>query len=252
MGGHSHWATTKHHKQAQDAKRGKIFTKLIREITTAARIGGGDASGNPRLRLAISKARESNMPQDNVKRAVQKGTGELPGTTYEDGIYEGYGPGGVALLIEVQTDNKGRTVAEIKNLLTKHGGSMGEAGCVAWMFAKQGLITVARNAVEEDRLMSLVLEAGAEDMRVDEGLFEVIIPPKDFEQVKKALETEKIPLSLAEITMVPKSYVKLEGRQADQMLRLVEALEEHDDVQRVSANFDIPDEVMEKVAAAKG
>ena len=252
MGGHSHWATTKHHKQAQDAKRGQIFTKLIREITVAARIGGGDPNGNPRLRLAVSKARESNMPHDNVKRAIQKGTGELPGTTYEETIYEGYGPGGVALLIEVLTDNKTRTVAEIRNILTKHNGNMGEAGCVSWMFTKQGLITVERKAVEEDRLMALVLEAGAEDMRVDEGLFEVTSPPKDFEQVKKALEAQKIPASLAEITMVPKSYVKLEGREAGQMLRLLELLEEHDDVQRVSANFDIPDEVMEKVAAGKG
>ena len=252
MGGHSHWATTKHHKQAQDAKRGQIFTKLIREITVAARIGGGDPNGNPRLRLAISKARESNMPHDNVKRAIQKGTGELPGTTYEETIYEGYGPGGVALLIEVLTDNKTRTVAEIRNILTKHNGNMGEAGCVSWMFTKQGLITVDRKAVEEEHLMTLVLEAGAEDMRVDEGLFEVIISPKDFEQVKKALEAQKITASLAEITMVPKSYVKLDGREAGQMLRLLELLEGHDDVQRVSANFDIPNEVMEQVAAGKG
>ncbi len=248
MGGHSHWATTKHHKQAQDAKRGKIFSKLIREITIAARIGGGDAAGNPRLRLAIAKARESNMPQDNVKRAIQKGTGELPGSTYEEAIYEGYGPGGVALLIEVQTDNKSRTVAEIRNLLTKHGGNMGEAGCVSWMFTKQGMLTVEKDKVEEERLMHVVLEAGAEDMRVDEKVFEVITAPKDFEQVKKTLEEQKIPATLAEIAMVPKNYVKVEGREAEQMLRLMEALEEHDDVQRTSANFDIPDEVMEKVA----
>lgn len=249
MGGHSHWATTKHHKQAQDAKRGKAFTKLIREITIAARIGGGDPTGNPRLRLAIAKGRESNMPQDNIKRAIQKGTGELPGTTYEEAIYEGYGPGGVAILIEVQTDNKMRTVSEVRNLLSNLGGNMGAAGCVSWMFTKQGILTVEKDKVEEDRLMQLVLEAGAEDMRVDEKVFEVITAPKNFEQVKKMLEEQKIPTTLAEIAMVPKNYVKVEGREAEKLLRLMEALEEHDDVQRTSANFDIPDEVMEKIAA---
>jgi YebC/PmpR family DNA-binding regulatory protein len=232
---------------AQDAKRGRIFTKIIREITTAARIGGGDAEGNPRLRTAIAKAKEVNMPLDNIKKAIQRGTGELPGVTYEEGIYEGYGPGGVAILIEIMSDNRNRTVSEIRHLLTKYGGNMGEAGCVSWMFSKKGYIVVEKAHADEEKLMGLVLEAGAEDLRTDEKNFEVITSPEDFEKAKKALENNKIAFALAEVTMVPQSYVSLEGKDAEQMLKLMEALEDHEDVQKVHANFDIPDEVIQKV-----
>ena len=225
MGGHSHWATTKRHKMAQDAKRGRIFTKIIREITTAARISGGDPEGNPRLRTAIAKAKEVNMPLDNIKKAIQRGTGELPGVTYEEGIYEGYGPGGVAILIEIISDNRNRTVSEIRHVLSKYGGNMGEAGCVSWMFSKKGYIVVEKAHTDEEKLMGLVLEAGAEDLRTDEKNFEVITSPKDFEKVKKALEDNKVPFALAEVTMVPQSYVSLEGKDAEQMLKLMEALE---------------------------
>jgi len=247
MGGHSHWATTKRHKMAQDAKRGRIFTKIIREITTAARIGGGDAEGNPRLRTAVAKAKEVNMPLDNIKKAIQKGTGELPGVAYEEGIYEGYGPGGVAIMIEIMSDNRNRTVSEIRYILSKHGGNMGEAGCVSWAFNKKGYIVVEKTHADEEKLMGLVLEAGAEDLRTDEKNFEVITSPDDFERVKKVLENNKIPFALAEVSMVPQNYVKLDGKDAEQMLKLMEALEDHDDVQKVHANFDIPDEVIQRV-----
>jgi YebC/PmpR family DNA-binding regulatory protein len=249
MGGHSHWATTKRHKAAQDAKRGKIFTRIIRELTIAAR-QGGDPDGNPRLRLAIMKAKEANMPGDTMKKAIQRGTGELPGVTYEEISLEGYGPGGTALLLEVTTDNRNRTVAEIRNLLTKHNATMAEAGAVAWQFQKKGLLVVEHGKVEEDRLLSLALDAGAEDVKVDEKTFEVITAPQDFEQVKKALADAHIETSLAEVTYVPQSYVKLQEKNAEQMLKLMEVLDDHDDVQKVHANFDIPDEIMEKVAAA--
>lgn len=248
MGGHSHWATTKRHKMAQDAKRGRIFTKIIREITTAAKIGGGDPDGNPRLRTAIAKAKEVNMPIDNIKKAVQRGTGELPGVTYEEGIYEGYGPGGVAIMIEIMSDNRNRTVSEIRHLLTKYGGSMGEAGCVSWVFNKKGYLVVERACTDEEKLLGLVLEAGAEDLRTDEKNFEVITAPHDFEKVKRGLEDNKIPFALAEVTLVPQNYVSLAGKDAEQMLKLMETLEDHDDVQKVHANFDIPDEVIERVA----
>jgi YebC/PmpR family DNA-binding regulatory protein len=249
MGGHSHWATTKRHKMAVDAKRGKTFTKIIREITVAARMGGGDPNGNPRLRLAIAKAKEQNMPQDNIKRAIQKGTGELPGQMFEELTYEGYGPGGVAILIECMTDNRNRTLPEIRHLLTKGGGSMGAAGCVGWIFEKKGYAVVDRSKADEEALMSIVVEAGAEDLRSDGDRYEVISPPAAFESVKQALEKQKIPTVLAEVTMVPKNSVKLEGKEAEQMVRLLEALEDHDDVQKVHANFDISAEVMEQVAA---
>lgn len=248
MGGHSHWATTKRHKMAQDAKRGRIFTKIIREITAAAKIGGGDPEGNPRLRTAISKAKEVNMPVDNIKKAIQRGTGELPGVTYEEGVYEGYGPGGAAIMIEIMSDNRNRTVSEIRHLLSKYGGSMGEAGCVSWVFSKKGYIVVEKACADEEKLMGLVLEAGAEDLRIDEKNFEVIAAPDDFEKVKRALGDNKIPFALAEVTLVPQNYVRLEGKDAEQMLKLVEALEDHDDVQKVHANFDIADELIEKVA----
>lgn len=249
MGGHSHWATTKRHKASVDAKRGKIFTRVIRELTIAAR-QGGDPDGNPRLRLAIQKAKDANMPGDTLKKAIQRGTGELPGVTYEEFSLEGYGPGGTALLLEITTDNRNRTVAEIRNILTKNNSNMAEAGSVAWQFHKKGLIVVEHGKVEEDRLLSLALEAGAEDVKVDEKAYEVLTAPHDFEAVKKAITDAKIEVSLAEVTSVPQNYVKLDGKNAEQMLKLMEVLDEHDDVQKVHANFDIPAEVMEKVAAA--
>ncbi|MBM4121581.1 MAG: YebC/PmpR family DNA-binding transcriptional regulator [Nitrospira sp.] len=249
MGGHSHWATTKRHKASVDAKRGKLFTRIIRELTIAAR-QGGDPDGNPRLRLAIVKAKDANMPGDTLKKAIQRGTGELPGVSYEEFTLEGYGPGGTALLLEITSDNRNRTVAEIRNLLTKNGGNMAEAGAVSWQFHKKGLIVVEKGKVDEDRLLSLALEAGAEDVKVDEKTFEVITEPHDFETVKKALADAKIEPSLAEVTSVPQNYIKLQEKTAEQMLKLMEILDEHDDVQKVHANFDIPDEIMEKVAAA--
>jgi len=249
MGGHSHWATTKRHKMAVDAKRGKIFTKIIREITVAARMGGGDPNGNPRLRLAIIKAKEQNMPQDNIKRAIQKGTGELPGQTIEELAYEGYGPGGVAMMIECMTDNRNRTLPEIRHLVSRFGGSLGEAGCVGWMFEKKGYIVVERSKADEEKLMTLVLEAGGEDLRIDGDRYEIICELSAFESVKRALEQQKIPTILSELSMIPKNSIKLEGKEAEQMVHLMEALEDHDDVQKVWANFDISDEVMEQVVA---
>ncbi len=248
MSGHSKWATTKHKKAAIDAKKGKIFSKISKELTVAARIGGGDPAGNPRLRLVVEKAKESNMPSDNIKRAIQKGTGELPGVTYEETLYEGYGPGGVAILIEIMTDNKNRTVPELKHILTKHGGKSGESGSVSWMFHKKGYILIDKKKSDEETVMNLALEAGAEDVKSseEEENYEIITNPNDFEKVKKYLE-EKIELAHSEITMLPQSYVKLEGKDAEQMTRLVEAIEEHDDVQNVYANFDIPDEALSKV-----
>jgi len=249
MGGHSHWATIKRHKSAQDAKRGKIFTRIIRELTIAAR-SGGDPDGNPRLRLAIAKAKEANMPGDTMKKAVQRGTGELPGVSYEEFTLEGYGPGGTALMLEITSDNRNRTVAEIRSLFTKNHGNMAEAGAVAWQFHKKGLLTIDKGKVDEDALLSLALDAGAEDVKVGEKSFEVVTNPHDFEAVKKALADAKINTSLAEITFVPQNTIRLEEKDAEQMLRLMEVMDEHDDVQKVHANFDISDEVMEKVAAA--
>jgi YebC/PmpR family DNA-binding regulatory protein len=249
MGGHSHWATTKRHKASVDAKRGKVFTRIIRELTIAAR-QGGDPDGNPRLRLAITKAKDANMPGDTLKKAIQRGTGELPGVTYEEFSLEGYGPGGTALLLEITSDNRNRTVAEIRNLLTKNGGNMAEAGAVSWQFHKKGLIVVEKGKAEEDRLMTLALDAGAEDVKVDEKTFEVITAPHDFEAVKKALTDAKIDSTLAEVTFVPQNYIKLSEKPAEQMLKLMEILDEHDDIQKVHANFDIPTEIIEKVAAA--
>lgn len=248
MGGHSHWATTKRHKASQDAKRGRIFTRIIREVTIAAR-HGGDPDANPRLRLAIARAKDANMPGDTLKKAIQRGTGELPGISYEEFSLEGYGPGGTAILLEITTDNRNRTVAEVRSLLTKNGGNMAEAGAVAWQFHKKGLIVIEQGKVEEDRLLTLALDAGAEDMKVDEKTFEVITAPHDFETVKKVLTDGNIEPSLAEVTFVPQNYIKLEERAAEQMLKLMEVLDDHDDVQKVHANFDIPDKIMEKVAA---
>lgn len=245
MSGHSKWSSIKHKKGAADAKRGKIFTRLIREITVAARMGGGDPSGNPRLRSAIAAAKAENMPKENIERAIKKGTGELEGTSYEESSYEGYGPGGVAVLVDCLTDNKNRTVAEVKHAFERHGGNLGEPGCVAWMFDKKGLIVVEKDQVEEEKLLDLALEAGAEDVNDEENEFEVITDPGDFEGVREVIEGEKIPYTLAEISMIPKNTVKLEGKKAQQMLSLMQALEDNDDVSNVYANFDIPDEVME-------
>lgn len=250
MSGHSKWATTKHKKAAVDAKRGKIFTKIGKEITVAARLGGGDPDGNPRLRTAVANAKSVSMPSENIKRAIQKGTGELPGVAYEEITYEGYGPNGVAIIIEVMTDNRNRTVAEIRHTMEKLGKGMGENGCVSWMFHKKGYIVVARAKADEEKLMSLALDAGAEDLQTEDENFVITTPPNDFEKVKKALEDAGVPLEVAEVTMLPQTYVKLEKeKEAGQMLRLMEALEDNDDVQNVYANFDIPDEVMNAVGA---
>ena len=249
MSGHSKWAQIKHKKAHVDAKRGKIFSKIVKEISVAARLGGGDVSGNPRLRQAIENAKEVNMPQDNIKRAIMKGTGELPGISYEETLYEGYGPGGVAILVEALTDNKNRTTPEIRHSLSKHGGNLGDAGCVSWMFTKQGYILVEKSKIDEDSLMAAALEAGAEDMKNDprEDSYEIISSPEDMVKIKEALELSGIPVSLAEITMLPTTYITLDDKQAVQMLRLVEALEDNDDTQNVYTKFDIPDEIMNKV-----
>ncbi len=247
MSGHSKWATTKHKKAAIDAKRGKIFTKIGKEIIVAAKLGGGDPNGNPRLRTAVAKAKAVSMPADNIKRAIQRGTGELAGVSYEEVTYEGYGPGGVAVIVEVMTDNRNRTVSEIRNIFSKAGGNMGEAGCVSWMFHKKGYIVVNSRKIDEDKLMSLALDAGAEDMQTEDENFVITTPPNDFEKVKKALEDSGLVLDAAEVTMIPQTYVKLEGKEAQQMLRLVETLEDNDDVQNVHANFDIPEEILNAV-----
>ena len=244
MSGHSKWSQIKHKKANTDAKKGKTFTKIVKEISVAARAGGGDSDGNPRLRTAIEKAKEVNMPADNIKKAIMKGTGELPGTTYEENVYEGYGPGGAALLIETLSDNKNRTVSEIRYILSKNGGSLGEAGCVAWMFEKKGYILVEKSKADEDTLLSIVLDAGAEDMENDpkEDNYEITVLPENLNAVKEALVKGGLPVNVAEITMLPKSYVPLEGNTADQMVRLLDALEDNDDVQNVYSNFDIADE----------
>ena len=244
MSGHSKWSSIKHKKGAVDAKRGKIFTKLIKEITVAARMGGGDPDSNPRLRTAIQAAKNDNMPKDNIERAIKKGTGELEGVNYEESSYEGYGPGGAAILIETLTDNKNRAVADIRHIFSKNGGSLGENGCVAWMFEKKGYINVEKNGVDEDALMEVSIEAGADDVRDEDDSFEVITAPEDFEMVKSAIESAAIPYLLAEITMLPQSITNLEGKEAEQMVRLMEALEDCDDVQKVYTNADIPDEIV--------
>jgi YebC/PmpR family DNA-binding regulatory protein len=248
MSGHSKWSTIKHKKAAKDARRGKLFTKLIKEITVAARMGGGDINANPRLRTAVAAARANSMPGENIDRAIKKGTGELEGVSYEEIQYEGYGPGGAAILAHVLTDNKNRTVSEIRRLFTKHGGNLGETGCVAWMFDKKGLITIESSQIDEDRLVGLVLDVGAEDVRAEEGVFEVVTRPEEFERVKEGLEKEKVPIATAQVTMVPKNTVTVDGRHVESILKLTEELEDHDDVQSVSANFDIPSEYLEKAS----
>ena len=239
MSGHSKWHSIKHKKGALDAKRGKLFTKFIKEITVAARTGGGDIEGNARLRKAIFDAKAGNMPNDTIDRAVRRGTGEEEGVNYEEITYEGYGPGGVALLIQSLTDNRNRTVAEIRHAFSKNGGNLGEAGSVGWMFEKKGYIVVDKAAKPEDELFELAIEAGADDLRDDEENFEIITAPDNFENVLAAIKAAGIEPQMAEVEMVPQTYVKLEGQDARQMLKLIEALEDHDDVQKVSANFDI-------------
>lgn len=252
MSGHSKWASIKHKKQAQDAKRGKIFTKLIREITVAAREGGGDPNMNPRLRTAIDRAREANMPQDNVTKAIKRGTGEMPGMVFEQVMYEGYGPGGVAIIAEVLTDNKNRTSAEVRNLFSKRGGNMAGAGAVAWMFNRKGYILVEKEKIDEESLMEVVLDAGAEDIKTEGRNYEIISPMEDFENVKSALNGKDIPIASAELTMLPTSTIKVTGATAKQVLGLVEALEDHDDIQNVYSNFDIPEEELESLAKEEG
>jgi YebC/PmpR family DNA-binding regulatory protein len=244
MSGHSKWATIKRKKAVTDSRRGKVFTQIIKEITIAAKSGGGDPSGNPRLRLAIDKAKSSNMPADNIKRAIMKGTGELPGVSYEDVTYEGYGPGGVALIIESVTDNKNRTVSEIRHLLERNGGKFGATGSVAWMFHKKGTIRTPKGAMTEDDMLSIVLDAGADDLRLDGDSFEITTSPEAFEAVKKAIEDQHIAIEEAEIHKVPENTVRVEGPDAEKVLKLMEALEEHDDTQHVYANFDIDEKIL--------
>jgi YebC/PmpR family DNA-binding regulatory protein len=248
MSGHSKWSSIKHKKAATDAKRGKIFTKLIKEITVAARMGGGDIDANPRLRTAVQAAKTENMPKDNIERAIKKGTGELEGVSYEESVYEGYGPGGAAVLVESLTDNKNRTVADIRHIFSKNGGSLGENGCVAWMFDKKGYIVIEADAIDEDTLMEKALEAGAEDVREDDGNFEVITSVEDFEAVKTAIKDAGIPTVTAEITMLPQTTTDLKGKHAEQMVRLMEMMEDCDDVQKVYTNADIPEEVLDSLA----
>jgi len=250
MSGHSKWATIKHKKAATDAKRGKTFTKIIREITIAARIGGGDPNANPRLRTAIAAAKNENMPNDNVERAILRGTGQLEGEQYEDVIFEGYGPGGVGMLVEAATSNRNRTVSDLRHVMSKHGGNLGEAGSVAWQFNRKGQIVVPKELANEEKMMELVLEAGAEDLRDDGSAWEVIAPPEAFEAVRDALVNAGIEPSSSEVAMLPQNYVKLTGAPAQQMLRLVEALEEHEDVQHVYANFDIDEKEIQAAMAA--
>ena len=249
MSGHSKWSTIKHKKGAADARRGKIFTKLIKEVTIAARTGGGDQAGNPRLRSAIAAAKAENMPKDNIERAIKKGTGELPGVSYEETTYEGYGPGGVAVLVEIFTDNRKRTVADIRHIFSKNAGNLGESGCVAWMFEKRGMAVFDKSKADEEKLMNTALEAGAADVRETEKEFEVITEPGDFEAVKKKLEDAGLQPLYAEVTMVPQSTIRLTGKEAQQMVRLMETLEDSDDVQHVYANFDISDAEMEQLSA---
>jgi len=248
MSGHSKWATIKHKKGALDAKRGKIFTRLIKEISIAAKNGGGDPDANPRLRTAILAAKAENMPQDNIKRAIQRGTGELPVVNFEEFALEGYGPGGVAVLLDINTDNRNRTVSEIRHVFGKNGGNMASAGAVSYLFHKKGDIVVPKSAASEDDLMSIVLEAGADDLRDDGENWEVVTDPGSFEAVVEAVKKAGIEPASASVAMIPQNYIKLEGQQASTMIRLMEALEEHDDVQNVHANFDIDQKLLEEVA----
>jgi YebC/PmpR family DNA-binding regulatory protein len=249
MSGHSKWSTIKHKKGKADQARGAAFSKLIREITTAARIGGGDVNANPRLRTAVESAKAINMPADNVDRAIKKGTGELPGVTYEETIYEGYGPGGVALMIRALTDNKNRSTAEVRHVFDKYGGSMGSAGSVAWQFKPQGLIVVSKEKAEEDAVLTAALDAGADDVQTEASAYSILTPIAAFEKVKKQLKDAGIPSESAELTMVAANSVKLSEQEAPKVLKLIEMLEELEEVQQVYDNSDIPDEILEKIAS---
>ncbi|MBN2011373.1 YebC/PmpR family DNA-binding transcriptional regulator [candidate division KSB1 bacterium] len=245
MSGHSKWSTIKRKKAKTDAQKGKIFTKLIKEITVAARTGGGDDAANPALRTAIINAKAANMPVANIERAIKKGTGELPGVAYEDITYEGYGPGGTALLIRALTDNKNRTVAEIRHFLSKYNGNLGETGCVAWIFQRKGIITIQADQIAEDELMGIVLDAGAEDMKSEDEMYEIVTEPDSFEIVRQAIDDKGITIDSAELTMLPQNTVKVEGKAAEQLLKLMDILEDHEDVSEVFSNFDIDPAILE-------
>ncbi len=247
MSGHSKWSTIKRKKEKVDAARGKVFTRLIKEITIAAREGGGDESANPRLRTAVASAKTANMPSANIDRAIKKGTGELPGVIYEEGILEGYGPGGVALYIDILTDNRKRTVADVRHILSKHGGNLAESGAVAWMFEKKGLVTLPKGELDEDDLLMVVMEAGAEDLQGEDDMFEITTALEDLESVKAALEAKGIDYESAAPTMYPKNTVKVEGKNAEQLLKCLDLLEDHDDVQTVYSNFDIDTSILEQM-----
>ena len=245
MSGHSKWSSIKHKKGATDAKRGKVFTRIIKELTVAARVGGGDPDSNPRLRTVVADAKAANMPADNIKRAIRRGTGEEPGVSYEEATYEGYGPGGVALMLETLTDNKNRTVSEIRHLLSKHGGNLGETNSVAWMFTKQGYILIEKSKVDEDGLMGVALDTGADDVRDDQDNWEVLTSPEDFHQVLEAVKGLGVETLMAEVAMLPQNYINLEGKAAQQMLKLMGLLEDHDDVQHVWSNFNVEEKEIE-------
>jgi YebC/PmpR family DNA-binding regulatory protein len=244
MSGHSKWATIKRKKASIDAKRGKVFTQITKELTIAAKHGGGDPAGNPRLRLAVDRARSSNMPADNIKRAIMKGTGELPGVSYEEVTYEAYGAGGVAMLIDTVTDNKNRTVSELRHLLERGSGKLATAGSVAWSFHKKGLIHILKSSYQEDDILNIILDAGADDLKVEDDIYEINTAPESFENVKKALEAKSIKIESAELQMIPENFVKVDGKEAEQVLKLVESLEDHEDVQNVFPNFDIDEKIM--------
>ena len=245
MSGHSKWSSIKHKKGATDAKRGKVFTRIIKELTVAARVGGGDPDSNPRLRTVVADAKAANMPADNIKRAIRRGTGEEPGVSYEEATYEGYGPGGVALMLETLTDNKNRTVSEIRHLLSKHGGNLGETNSVAWMFTKQGYILIEKSKVDEDGLMGVALDTGADDVRDDQDNWEVLTSPEDFHRVLEAVKGLGVETLMAEVAMLPQNYINLEGKAAQQMLKLMGLLEDHDDVQHVWSNFNVEEKEIE-------
>lgn len=245
MSGHSKWSSIKHKKGAADAKRGMVFTRIIKELTVAARVGGGDPDSNPRLRTVVADAKAANMPADNIKRAIRRGTGEEPGVSYEEATYEGYGPGGAALMLETLTDNKNRTVSEIRHLLSKHGGNLGETNSVAWMFTKQGYILIEKSKVDEDGLMGVALDTGADDVRDDQDNWEVLTSPEDFHRVLEAVKGLGVETLMAEVAMLPQNYINLEGKAAQQMLKLMGLLEDHDDVQHVWSNFNVEEKEIE-------
>ncbi len=248
MSGHSKWSSIKHKKAANDAKRGKVFTKLIKEVTIAAKESGGDPDKNPRLRTAIANAKTQNVPNDKIETSILRGTGQLPGMSFEEILYEGYGPGGVAIIVEVVTDNKNRSVADMRYIFSKNGGNLGENGCVAWMFNKKGLITIDKDKADEDDIIAIALEAGAEDVDVSDDSYEILTAPEDFDKVKNAVNEAEIEMNLAEVSMIPQTTITVEDKEAHQVLKLVELLEEYDDTQNVHANFDIDDDIIEQLA----